>query len=356
MEAVFSQLLALLYALWWPFCRALALLSAAPVVGDGLVPMPLRVLLALALAVVMLPMAQGGEPIDAMSMRGVAATVEQAVIGGVIGLALHFAISAVMVFGYLASSQLGFAMAVMNDPVNGTPSDVVSACLVVLCTRAMSTLAADPRAVVCATTSPLHLATYTLMHYLLFHALLPRMVAHAPRVAAVHAVEADDLASAAAGAAAQPSASEACSPLCETDLLALALASLRFVRSACALDGGAALAAFGAGANVRQQLLERTLAYALHTALAALLYQPAAASTYFAPGSDFLGALDALLLHDLPASAPAAAVADRLAAQLVATLQLALRAASLRCAGLGSGACCGARQVVCLYRVHGSHA
>jgi flagellar biosynthetic protein FliR len=134
MEAVFSQLLALLYALWWPFCRALALLSAAPVVGDGLVPMPLRVLLALALAVVMLPMAQGGEPIDAMSMRGVAATVEQAVIGGVIGLALHFAISAVMVFGYLASSQLGFAMAVMNDPVNGTPSDVVSACLVVLCT------------------------------------------------------------------------------------------------------------------------------------------------------------------------------------------------------------------------------
>jgi flagellar biosynthetic protein FliR len=134
MEAAFHQLVVLLYALWWPFCRALALLSAAPVIGDGLVPMPLRVLLALALAVVLLPVSQGGEAIDAMSMRGIGATVEQAVIGGVIGLAFHFAISAVMMFGYLASSQLGFAMAVMNDPVNGTPSDVVTACLVVLCT------------------------------------------------------------------------------------------------------------------------------------------------------------------------------------------------------------------------------
>jgi flagellar biosynthetic protein FliR len=96
--------------------------------------MPQRVLLSLALAIVMLPMSQGAVGIDAMSMRGIAAAIEQAVIGGVIGLAFHFAISAIMVFGYLASSQLGFAMAVMNDPVNGTPSDVVSACLVVLCT------------------------------------------------------------------------------------------------------------------------------------------------------------------------------------------------------------------------------
>jgi flagellar biosynthetic protein FliR len=62
------------------------------------------------------------------------ATVEQAVIGGALGLAFHLTMSAVMVLGYLVSSQLGFAMAVMNDPVNGTTSDVVSATLVVLCT------------------------------------------------------------------------------------------------------------------------------------------------------------------------------------------------------------------------------
>lgn len=134
MELVFTQMLTLLYALWWPFCRALAFLSASPVIGDGMVPLPLRVLLSLVLAVVMLPLSQGGAAVDPFSLHGVMATVEQAVIGGVLGLAFHLTISAVMVLGYLASSQMGFAMAVMNDPVNGTSSDVVSATLMLLCT------------------------------------------------------------------------------------------------------------------------------------------------------------------------------------------------------------------------------
>ena len=132
MDGIFTSLLTELGALWWPFCRVLAMLSAAPIIGDTAVPLPVRVLLALVLAVVLLPVAAPAVPIEAFSLRALAATVEQAAIGGVIGLALHFATSVLLVLGYLVSSQMGLAMALMNDPLSGVSSDVVSSLLSIL--------------------------------------------------------------------------------------------------------------------------------------------------------------------------------------------------------------------------------
>ena len=127
-----GYLLPLLNALWWPFVRNLALLSAAPIIGDAMVPLPVRVLLSMVLAFLLLPVSAGNADIDPFSMLGVVATIEQAVIGGVIGLALHFSMSVISMVGYLVSSQIGFSMAQMNDPVNGSASDVVSLLLSML--------------------------------------------------------------------------------------------------------------------------------------------------------------------------------------------------------------------------------
>jgi flagellar biosynthetic protein FliR len=132
MEIVFNQLLALLMTLWWPFCRVLAMLSAAPVLGDLMMPVTVRVLLALILAFVLLPATQGSPIINPWSMHGIAVTLEQAMVGGMIGLAFHLIYAVMMVLGYLVSSQIGFSMAVMNDPMNGTSSDVISSLLYVL--------------------------------------------------------------------------------------------------------------------------------------------------------------------------------------------------------------------------------
>ncbi|MBS1190291.1 MAG: fliR [Rhodocyclaceae bacterium] len=132
MEMVFSQLLSLLSALWWPFCRVLAALAAAPVLGETMVPVTVRVLLALVLAVALLPAVQTPLAIDPWSMQGVMASVQEAVIGFVLGMAFHLVMAIVMVLGYLVSSQMGLSMAVMNDPLNGTSSDVVSTLLSIL--------------------------------------------------------------------------------------------------------------------------------------------------------------------------------------------------------------------------------
>ncbi len=134
METVFSQLLPMLTALWWPFCRCMALLSAAPVIGEAATPVTVRVLVSLVLSIVLLPLAGAGPSatIDPFSLQGVLATVEQALLGFVLGLAFHFSMSVIGVLGFLVSSQMGFSMAVMNDPMNGQSSDVVSALLSVL--------------------------------------------------------------------------------------------------------------------------------------------------------------------------------------------------------------------------------
>jgi len=133
MEQVLANFVPLLSALWWPFVRAMAFLSAAPVIGEATVPVPVRVLISLVLAILLIPVAGSqGMAIEPISVGGVAATLEQAVIGGVLGLAFHFAMSAIAVLGYVVSSQVGFSLAVMNDPLNGTSSDVISAMLSML--------------------------------------------------------------------------------------------------------------------------------------------------------------------------------------------------------------------------------
>jgi flagellar biosynthetic protein FliR len=129
MEHLVGLLLPLVSALWWPFCRIMALLSTAPVIGEGMVPLPVRALLSVVLSFLMLPLTKDVAIADPMSLHGVALTFEQIVIGGVIGLALQFAMAVMAMLGFLVSSQVGFSMAQMNDPVNGQPSDVISTLL-----------------------------------------------------------------------------------------------------------------------------------------------------------------------------------------------------------------------------------
>jgi flagellar biosynthesis protein FliR len=128
MEVV-GFLLPLIGALWWPFCRIMALFSTAPVIGEGMVPLPVRALLSIVLAFLMLPITKTGAMPDPFSLHGVVAMIEQAVIGGAIGLAMQFSMAVISLLGFVVSSQVGFSMAQMNDPLNGSPSDVIATLL-----------------------------------------------------------------------------------------------------------------------------------------------------------------------------------------------------------------------------------
>ncbi|AUH50479.1 flagellar biosynthetic protein FliR [Chromobacterium sp. ATCC 53434] len=132
MQGLYAQLLDLIPAVWWPFCRLMAAFSVAPFIGDAMVPMRARIGLALLLAVACLPAMPAHSPIDPFTLAGVAASVEQAVIGLLFGLAFQLTMSVLALLGFLLSSQMGLSMAVMNDPGNGNSSDVVSGLLYLL--------------------------------------------------------------------------------------------------------------------------------------------------------------------------------------------------------------------------------
>jgi len=132
MNAVLAELLVLLPALWWPFCRYAAAISIAPFLGESVVPVRARLGLALALAVATLPAMRGLPPIDPFSLHGVVTAIEQAVIGLLFGLAFQLVMTILSLLGFLVSSQMGLSMAVMNDPGNGSSSDVISNLLYLL--------------------------------------------------------------------------------------------------------------------------------------------------------------------------------------------------------------------------------
>ena len=123
---LYPFLLTWLQTLWWPFVRTMALLAFAPIFGDATVPMRVRVCLALTLAVVCLPSAPAPTQIDPLSLTAVTITLEQVAVGAMLGLGLQFATTALYIFGFLSASQTSLAMAMLNDPVNGSSSDALS--------------------------------------------------------------------------------------------------------------------------------------------------------------------------------------------------------------------------------------
>src|SRR5690349_7788395 len=101
----------LISALWWPFARCMAMFATAPALAESYVPLPVRALLSVVLAFMMLSLTKGGVMPDPFSLAGVVAMLEQAVIGGAIGLAMQLTMAVVSMLGFLASSQIGFSMA-----------------------------------------------------------------------------------------------------------------------------------------------------------------------------------------------------------------------------------------------------
>lgn len=130
MDAIVAAAAEWLARAWWPFCRILAALSAAPFIGESTVPARMRVTIALFLALIALP-AVDPVAIPVFSARGALAAAEQILIGLLFGMLFHFVQAVFMMLGYLVASQMGLAMAVMNDPLNGATSDVVSGFMLV---------------------------------------------------------------------------------------------------------------------------------------------------------------------------------------------------------------------------------
>ncbi|NML14854.1 flagellar biosynthetic protein FliR [Azohydromonas caseinilytica] len=115
-----AQLLQWLTPLLWPLLRALALLSAMPVLGTRMVPARVRVGLALLLALA----AQAGlppmAPVPLDSPLAVTLVVQQLLVGITLGFAVRIVFAAVEFAGEVMGLQMGLNFAGYFDPVSAS--------------------------------------------------------------------------------------------------------------------------------------------------------------------------------------------------------------------------------------------
>lgn len=113
-------------ALMWPMFRVAALFSIMPVLGEGRIPVRVRVGLALLVTALIAPLLGPMPSADPLSPDGLVITLQQIIIGMAMGLVLQLVFNAVMVAGESIAITMGLGFAIMNDPQNGVSVPSIS--------------------------------------------------------------------------------------------------------------------------------------------------------------------------------------------------------------------------------------
>lgn len=110
----------------FPLTRILALLATAPVFNNGALPVRVRLIAGLAIALAMAPALPPMPAISASSWIGLVVLAEQILIGVLLGFTLRIAFAAVDVAGELIGLQMGLGFATFFDPSSGGQTSVIA--------------------------------------------------------------------------------------------------------------------------------------------------------------------------------------------------------------------------------------
>ena len=135
MDFTSAQISGLLGSYLWPFFRIGALLTAAPIFNSTYVSNRIRVLLAIALSIVIVPTINTPVPsVNPLSGDGLMIVAQQILIGASMGFMLQLLFNAFIIAGQLIAMQMGLGFASMVDPQNGTTVPVISQFYVIFVT------------------------------------------------------------------------------------------------------------------------------------------------------------------------------------------------------------------------------
>lgn len=118
---------------WWPFIRIGMAFWVMPVFGDTRVPAQARLMLAFIISLLLAPMMKDMPVVDPFSAGALVLAVEQLLFGLLFGLCVQLLYMVMTTAGQILSMQMGLAMAVMNDPVNGDSAPIISQVMMVFC-------------------------------------------------------------------------------------------------------------------------------------------------------------------------------------------------------------------------------
>lgn len=113
-------------AVMWPFIRIGAMLMSAPVFGARTVPVRVRLVLALAIAVILAPLLPPTPAVDPLSPAGLLVGAQQVLLGVAMGFILHLVFAALILAGQTIAMTMGLGFASAVDPQNGVQVPVLS--------------------------------------------------------------------------------------------------------------------------------------------------------------------------------------------------------------------------------------
>lgn len=134
LELSSAQIGGWLSAFMLPLFRVASMLMVMPIFGTKLVPTRVRLYLALAICVVLVPNLPPMPEVDALSLRMVLLIGEQVLIGVMFGFTLQLFFHIFTVTGQIIAMQMGLGFASMVDPASGVSVPVLGQFLVMLTT------------------------------------------------------------------------------------------------------------------------------------------------------------------------------------------------------------------------------
>lgn len=116
----------------WPFARVSGLLMVAPILGSAYIPVSIKILIAVAITIFIVPLIQTPTSVDPLSIFGLVLLAQQILIGIIIGTIIQIVFNAVTIAGENIAMTMGLGFAHMTDPVNGITIPVISQLLTVV--------------------------------------------------------------------------------------------------------------------------------------------------------------------------------------------------------------------------------
>lgn len=129
LTAVLSRELALNV---WPFFRIAGVLMVAPVFGARLVPVRVRIALALAVTLVLAPVVPQPAQAFTANLASGFVLVQEVLVGVAIGFCLQMIFDALIIAGQTISMGMGLGFATMVDPQRGMSVPIVGQFFVIL--------------------------------------------------------------------------------------------------------------------------------------------------------------------------------------------------------------------------------
>ena len=117
-----------------PFCRISGMFLAMPVIGSRLLPARVRLVLAVLISIIVVPLLPEISASPNLSIQTLIVVGKELLLGVCVGFVFQVVFQVFVLAGQIMAMKMGLGFASMNDPTNGVQTTALSQFFLMLCT------------------------------------------------------------------------------------------------------------------------------------------------------------------------------------------------------------------------------